>query len=141
MDNKIEITDISKKSRIVALLSIGLPFVIAFIYGANTKEEFALFGLSALFLFWLSSYILEKGKIILKVGSFLEKDKRFYLFSGSKKIDSLRIRNEEDTSESEVLKKFEDFIFKNNIQQYQKIYLTGSDSKDDIKIIENILNK
>ena len=89
----------------------------------------------------MASYIFEKGKVILRVGSIIDKDKRFYLTDNGKKIDTLRIRIEEDVSENEVLKRLEDFLIKNNVKQYSKLYIVGSNSKEDIEIVRNILNR
>jgi len=85
--------------------------------------------------------LLERGKIVLRVGSLIDKDNRFYLFNNGKKIDSLRIRREEDASEEEILSRFEKFLIKNNLKQYKKIYLMGSNSKEDIGIVRNVLNR
>ena len=136
MDNN-RIVDISKLSRIVSIVSVVIPLVIAFFVDSN--EEFLIWAIITLTSFWVSSYIFEKGKVILRVGSIIDKDKRFYLIENGKKIDTLRIRIEEDVSENEVLKRLEDFLIKNNVQQYSKLYIVGSNSKEDIQIVSNIL--
>lgn len=140
MDNN-RIVDISKLSRIVTLVSIIIPLIIAFFVGVNSNEEFLIWAIITLISFWVSSYIFEKGKVILRVGSIIDKDKRFYLTDNGKKIDTLRIRIEEDVSENEVLKRLEDFLIKNNVKQYSKLYIVGSNSKDTVEIIQNILSK
>ena len=141
MKNSVEVIDVSKKSRIVSIVALIGPFVLGMLFGADTKEEVAFFGILSIASFWLSSYILEKGKIVLQVGSFLDKDKRFYILNNGKKIDSLRIRSEEDASEKDIFKRFEEFLRKNNLKQYKKIYLMGSDSKEDIDIVRNTLSR
>lgn len=140
MDNN-RIVDISKLSRIVTLVSVVLPLVIASFVGVNSNEEFLIWTIITLISFWLSSYIFEKGKVILRVGSIIDKDKRFYLTNNGKKIDTLRIRTEEHVSENEVLKRLKDFLIKNNVKQYNKLYIVGSNSKDDVSVLENILTK
>jgi len=85
--------------------------------------------------------LLEKGKIVLRVGSFIDKDNRFYLLNNGKKIDTLKIRREEDASKEEILSRFEKFLIRNNLKQYKKIYLMGSNSKEDIAIVRNALNR
>mgnify|MGYP003534034964 FL=1 len=140
MDNN-RIVDISKLSRIVTIVSVVVPLVIAIFVGVNSNEEFLIWAIITLISYWLASYIFEKGKVILRVGSIIDKDKRFYLTDNGKKIDSLRIRNEENVSENEVLKRLEDFLIKNNVKQYSKLYIVGSNSKDTVEIIQNILSK
>ena len=140
MDNN-RIVDISKLSRIVTIVSVVVPLVIAIFVGVNSNEEFLIWAIITLISYWLASYIFEKGKVILRVGSIIDKDKRFYLTDNGKKIDTLRIRIEEDVSENEVLKRLEDFLIKNNVQQYSKLYVVGSNSKEDIEIVRNILNR
>lgn len=140
MDNN-RIVDISKLSRIVTLVSVVIPLIIAIFVGVNSNEEFLIWAIITLISFWVSSYIFEKGKVILRVGSIIDKDKRFYLTDNGKKIDTLRIRIEEDVSENEVLKRLEDFLIKNNMKQYSKLYIVGSNSKDTVEIIQNILSK
>jgi len=140
MDNN-RIVDISKLSRIVTLVSVVIPLIIAIFVGVNSNEEFLIWAIITLISFWVSSYIFEKGKVILRVGSIIDKDKRFYLTDNGKKIDTLRIRIEEDVSEKEVLKRLEDFLIKNNVKQYSKLYIVGSNSKDTVEIIQNILSK
>lgn len=140
MDNN-RIVDISKLSRIVTLVSVVIPLIIAIFVGVNSNEEFLIWAIITLISFWVSSYIFEKGKVILRVGSIIDKDKRFYLTDNGKKIDTLRIRIEEDVSENEVLKRLEDFLIKNNVKQYSKLYIVGSNSKDTVEIIQNILSK
>ena len=140
MDNN-RIVDISKLSRIVTLVSVVIPLIIAIFVGVNSNEEFLIWAIITLTSFWVSSYIFEKGKVILRVGSIIDKDKRFYLTDNGKKIDTLRIRIEEDVSEKEVLKRLEDFLIKNNVKQYSKLYIVGSNSKDTVEIIQNILSK
>ena len=140
MDNN-RIVDISKLSRIVTIVSVVIPLIIAIFVGVNSNEEFLIWAIITLTSFWLASYIFEKGKVILRVGSIIDKDKRFYLTDNGKKIDTLRIRIEEDVSENEVLKRLEDFLIKNNVQQYSKLYVVGSNSKDNVEIIQNILSK
>jgi|GEM_PF-2667491 len=140
MDNN-RIVDISKLSRIVTIISVVIPLIIAIFVGVNSNEEFLIWAIITLTSFWVSSYIFEKGKVILRVGSIIDKDKRFYLTDNGKKIDTLRIRIEEDVSENEVLKRLEDFLIKNNVKQYSKLYIVGSNSKDTVEIIQNILSK
>lgn len=137
MDNN-RIVDISKLSRIVTIVSVVVPLVIAIFVGVNSNEEFLIWAIITLISYWLASYIFEKGKVILRVGSIIDKDKRFYLTDNGKKIDSLRIRN---VSENEVLKRLEVFLIKNNVKQYSKLYIVGSNSKEDIEIVRNILNR
>ena len=140
MDNN-RIVDISKLSRIVTIISVVIPLIIAIFVGVNSNEEFLIWAIITLISYWLASYIFEKGKVILRVGSIIDKDKRFYLTDNGKKIDTLRIRIEEDVSENEVLKRLEDFLIKNNVKQYSKLYIVGSNSKEDIEIVRNILNR
>ena len=140
MDNN-RIVDVSKLSRIVTLVSVVIPLIIAIFVGVNSNEEFLIWAIITLTSFWLSSYIFEKGKVILRVGSIIDKDKRFYLTNNGKKIDTLRIRTEEHVSENEVLKRLKDFLIKNNVKQYNKLYIVGSNSKDDVSVLENILTK
>lgn len=143
MDNKknIEIIDISKKSRIISILAFFAPLILGFLFVDGTKENAIIFMILAILSFWLSSYIFEKGKVILRVGSIIDKDKRFYLTDHGKKIDTLRIKTEENVSDNEVLKRLEDFLIKNNVKQYSKLYVVGSDSKEDISVLDNILLK
>ena len=140
MDNN-RIVDISKLSRIVTIISVVIPLIIAIFVGVNSNEEFLIWAIITLISYWLASYIFEKGKVILRVGSIIDKDKRFYLTNNGKRIDTLRIRIEEDVSENEVLKRLEDFLIKNNVKQYSKLYIVGSNSKEDIEIVRNILNR
>lgn len=137
MDDKknIEIIDISKKARIIPIVAFFIPLVLGILFVDDTKENAAILILLAFVSSWLSSYLLERGKIVLRVGSIIDKDNRFYLLNNGKKIDSLRIRREEDVSEQEILSRFEKFLIKNNLKQYKKIYLMGSSSKEDIDIV------
>lgn len=143
MDDKknIEIIDISKKARIIPIVAFFIPLVLGILFVDDTKENAAILILLAFVSSWLSSYLLERGKIVLRVGSIIDKDNRFYLLNNGKKIDSLRIRREEDVSEQEILSRFEKFLIKNNLKQYKKIYLMGSSSKEDIGIVRNALNR
>ena len=135
----IEVIDISRQARIIHVLSLALPLVLAYFFDAKSKEVIGLWGIVALISFWLASYFLERGKVVLRLGSFMDKDKRFYLYKNNKKLDSLRIRVEENASSKEIMKRFEEFILRNNLSQYKKIYLMGSNSIGDNETIKNIL--
>lgn len=142
MANKnTEVVDISKKSRVISILSFVIPLFVGYLLGADSMEEITFVLIIATALFWFSNFLLERGKITLRVGSIIDKDKRFYLYDSGKKIDSLRIRIQKDVSEKEILKRFEEFLRKNNLNQYSKVYLLGTSSKEDTKMVQNILNK
>ena len=58
-----------------------------------------------------------------------------------KSIDKLRIRNELDYDEEQNKEAFTEFLVNNELGKYDKIYLTGSNSQDDIEFVSNIINK
>ena len=60
MDNN-RIVDVSKLSRIVTLVSVVIPLIIAIFVGVNSNEEFLIWAIITLTSFWLASYIFEKG--------------------------------------------------------------------------------
>ena len=87
MDNN-RIVDVSKLSRIVTLVSVVIPLIIAIFVGVNSNEEFLIWAIITLTSFWLASYIFEKGKVILRVGSIIDKDKRFCYLGSNRNINS-----------------------------------------------------
>jgi hypothetical protein len=71
----------------------------------------------------------------------VSKHKEYFLTNGMKSIDKLRIRNELDYEEEQNRDTFTEFLVKNELDKYDTIYLTGSNSSDDIEFISNIVNK
>ena len=84
----------------------------------------------------------RKDKVVLDLGNmFISKNKEFFLSKGLKTIDKIRIRNESGLDEDQVKNTFTEFLEKNELYQYDKIYLTGSHSDDNIGLISNIINQ
>ncbi|MGJ0300963.1 hypothetical protein [Aliarcobacter cryaerophilus] len=70
----------------------------------------------------------------------LDKDIRFYLYDGSKKIDFEKIRDCEDASKSEVKERLKSFLEKNSllIKQSGHISFLGFKGKTEA-YVENLL--
>ena len=141
-----EIIDISSYSRKLYFLwgAIGFGLAIAINILFN-PSEIIVYGLILVFIFGavsLVDYFVSKDKIILDFGNILtDKDKRFRLLDGTKTIDKFRIRNELNYDEKQILDALKEFLKKNELCKYDKVYLTGSNSKDDVEIVQNILFK
>ena len=64
----------------------------------------------------------------------------YFLSNGMKSIDKLRIRNELDYDEDQNRDAFAEFLVKNELYKYDKIYLTGSNSDENVEFVSNIIN-
>lgn len=82
-----EVVDISKKSRVISILSFVIPLFVGYLLGAESIGEITFVWIIAIALFWFSNFLLERGKITLRVGSIIDKDKRFYLCDSGKKVE------------------------------------------------------
>ena len=140
-----EIIDISSYSRKLYFLwgAIGFGLAIAINILFN-PSEIIVYGLILVFIFGavsLVDYFVSKDKIILDFGNILtDKDKRFRLLDGTKTIDKFRIRNELNYDEKQILNVLKEFLEKNKLSQYEKIYLVGSNSPDNVQMVSDIIN-
>ena len=145
MDKHTKIIDISsyyRKAYIVFVLTVLLAISIAVIFLGEDKFLIVVMFISAFGLSFVLEYIIKRDKVILDLGNMLvSKHKEYFLTNGMKSIDKLRIRNELDYEEEQNRDAFTEFLVKNELDKYDTIYLTGSNSSDDIEFISNIENK
>ena len=112
-----------------------------YIFEIDKSIGFILMGLLVPSVLYGVEYFTTKDKIVLNLGNILvSKHKEYFLSNGMKSIDKLRIRNELDYDEEQNKEAFTEFLVKNELDKYDKIYLTGSNSQDDIEFVSNIIN-
>ena len=144
MDKHTKIIDISsyyRKAYIVFVLTVLLAISIAVIFLGEDKFLIVVMFISAFGLSFVLEYIIKRDKVILDLGNMLvSKHKEYFLTNGMKSIDKLRIRNELDYDEEQNKDAFTEFLVKNELDKYDKIYLTGSNSDENIEFVSNIVN-
>jgi hypothetical protein len=144
MDKHTKIIDISsyyRKAYIVFVLTVLLAISIAVIFLGEDKFLIVVMFISAFGLSFVLEYIIKRDKVILDLGNILvSKHKEYFLSNGMKSIDKLRIRNELDYNEEQNRDAFVKFLERNELCKYDKIYLTGSHSSDDVEFVCAIVN-
>ena len=139
----MQFTNITNSEKIVYGVSFILSIITYFIV-INFFDEKTTTGISALMFFvytYFGLYIVRKGKLILEIhNGVLDKDIRFYLYDGGKKIDFEKIRESEDASKSEVKERLKSFLEKNSllIKQSGHISFFGFKGKTEA-YVENLL--
>ena len=146
MNKNTEIIDISSYTRKMYLIWFVVGFILLlttnYIFEIDKSIGFILMGLLVPSVLYGVEYFTTKDKIILNLGNMLvSKHKEYFLSNGMKSIDKLRIRNELDYDEEQNRDVFTEFLVKNELYQYDKIYLTGSNSNKDVQFVLNIVNK
>ena len=146
MNKNTEIIDISSYTRKMYLIWFVVCFLLLittnYIFEIDKSIGFILMGLLVPSVLYGVEYFTTKDKIILNLGNMLvSKHKEYFLSNGMKSIDKLRIRNELDYDEEQNKEAFTEFLVNNELGKYDKIYLTGSNSQDDIEFVSNIINK
>ena len=146
MSKNTEIIDMSSYIRklYIVWFMVGFLFLIAIDYIFNIDKNKGLIFMILLFpsIYFLVDYFVTKNKIVLNLGNILvSKHKEYLLSNGLKTIDKLRISNALDYDEDQVNKRFIEFLDNNELYKYNKIYLTGSNSVDNIDYVYKIVNK
>jgi len=143
--NNTKMIDISSYTRKMYLVwfVVGFSLLVAinYIFNIDKTIGFILMGLLVPSVLYGVEYFTTKDKIILNLGNMLvSKHKEYFLSNGMKSIDKLRIRNELDYDEEQNKDAFTEFLVKNELDKYDKIYLTGSNSDENIEFVSNIIN-
>ena len=145
MNKETEIIDISSFTRKMYLVWFVVGFLLliiaSYIFDMDKSIVFILMGLLVPSVLYGVEYFITKDKIVLNLGNILvSKHKEYFLSNGTKSIDKLRIRKELNYNEEQNREAFVEFLERNELYKYDKIYLTGSNSKDDIDLISSIIN-
>ncbi len=139
----MQFTNITNSEKIVYGVSFILSSITYFIF-IGFFDEKTTTGISALMFFvytYFGLYIVRKDKLVLEIhNGVLDKDIRFYLYDGSKKIDFEKIRESEDASKGEVKERLKSFLEKNSllIKQSGHISFLGFKGKTQA-YVENLL--
>ena len=145
-DNKsTEVIDISRYIRRMYLIWFVISFLLFiatdYILELDKNVGFIILGLIVPGVLYGVDYFITKDKVVLNLGNILaSKHKEYLLTNGMKSIDNLRIRNELNYDEDQDRDAFAEFLVKNELNKYDKIYLTVSNSQDDIEFVSNIIN-
>lgn len=121
------------------IMSIITYFIVIGFYDEKTTT-----GISVLMFFvytYIGLYIVRKNKLVLEIhNGVLDKDIRFYLYNGNKKIDFEKIRAYDNPSKSEVKERLKSFLEKNSllIKQSGHISFLGFKGKTE-SYVENLL--
>ena len=145
MNKNTEIIDISSYIRKMYLVWFVVGFLLlitaSYIFNIDKSIGFIFMGLLVPSVLYGIEYFVTKDKIILNLGNMLvSKHKEYFLSNGMKSIDKLRIRNELDYDEEQNKDAFTEVLVKNELDKYDKIYLTGSNSDENIEFVSNIIN-
>ena len=146
MNKNTEIIDISSHIRRMYLVwsVVGFLFLMVtnYIFKIDQSVTFIFMGLLVPSVLYGVEYFITKDKVVLNLGNILvSKHKEYFLTNGMKSIDKLRIRNELDYGEDKVNELFTEFLDKNELHKYDKVYLIGSNSVDNIDYVYKIVNK
>ena len=139
----MQFTNITNSEKIVYGVSFILSSITYFIV-INFFDEKTTTGISALMFFvytYFGLYIVRKDKLVLEIyNGVLDKDIRFYLYNGNRKVDFEKIRESEDASKSEVKERLKSFLEKNSllIKQSGHISFLGFKGKTEA-YVENLL--
>lgn len=111
----MQFTNITNSEKITYGVSFILSIITYFML-INFFDEKTTTGISAFMFFvftYFGLYIVRKDKLVLEIhNGVLDKDIRFYLYNGNKKIDSDKIRESEDASKGEVKERLKVFLKK-----------------------------
>jgi hypothetical protein len=144
MDKHTKIIDISsyyRKAYIVFITTVLLAISLAVTFLGEDKSLIVVMFISAFGLSFVLEYIIKRDKVVLDLGNMLvSKHKEYFISNGMKSIDKLRIRNELDYDEEQNRDAFAEFLERNELCKYDKIYLTGSNSSDDVEFVCAIVN-
>lgn len=139
----MQFTNITNSEKIVYGVSFILSIITYFIF-IGFFDEKTTTGISALMFFvytYFGLYIVRKDKLVLEIhNGVLDKDIRFYLYNGNRKVDFEKIRESEDASKSEVKERLKSFLEKNSllIKQSGHISFLGFKGKTEA-YVENLL--
>ena len=140
-----EIIDISKYTRKLYLIwtfvGIGVLAIFSVVFKPNEIVVFSLMLFMIVILLYGVDYFIHKDKVVLSLGNMLmDKHNDYRLTKSSKTIDKLRIRVELNLEEDKIMKKFKEFLEKNELSKYEKVYLVGSNSPDNVQMVSDIVN-
>lgn len=139
----MQFTNITNSEKIVYGVSFILSIITYFIF-IGFFDEKTTTGISALMFFvytYFGLYIVRKDKLVLEIhNGVLDKDIRFYLYNGNRKVDFEKIRESEDASKGEVKERLKSFLEKNSllIKQSGHISFLGFKGKTEA-YVENLL--
>lgn len=137
----IDISSYYRRAYALFAMVVVVAISIAVAILGDDKYLIGSMVVSALVLSFAIDYIIKKDKIVLDLGNMLvSKHKEFFLYKGMKSIDKLRIRNELDYDEEQIIDALGKFINNNSLSQYNKIYITGSHSSDDVNMVSRLVN-
>ena len=143
------ITSSEKKIYIVSfIISVVTYFMLTGLFQGNCAiacfDEKTSTGVSALLFFvyaHVGLYILRKNRLVLEIhNGIFDKDIKFYLYNGNKKVDFDKIRAYDDPSKREVKERLKSFLEKNSqlIKQSAHISFLGFKGKTEA-YVENLL--
>ena len=139
----MKFTNITNNEKIVYVVSFILSIITHFII-INFFDEKTTAGISALMFFvytYFGLYIVRKDKLVLEIhNGIFDKDIKFYLYNGNKKVDFNKIRAYDDPSKREVKERLKSFLEKNSqlIKQSAHISILGFKGKTEA-YVENLL--
>lgn len=138
MGNNTKIIDISSKIRklylIFSLTGFGFIMMINVVFNLSGIVVFSLLFILLVFVLYGIDYFITRNKIVLNLGNILvSKHKEYFLSKGMKNLDTLRIRNELDYDDEQNKDAFTEFLVKNELDKYDKIYL-------QVQILKRILS-
>ena len=141
----MQFTNITNSEKIVYGVSFILSIITYFIF-IGFFDEKTTTGISALMFFvytYFGLYIVRKDKLVLEIhNGVLDKDIKFYLYNGNKKIDFEKIRASEDASKAQVKERLKSFIEKNSllIKQSGHISFLGFNGKTE-SYVKNLITR
>lgn len=141
----MKFTNITNNEKIVYGVSFILSMITYFIT-INFFDEKTTTGISALMFFvytYFGLYIVRKDKLVLEIhNGVLDKDIKFYLYKGNKKVDFDKIRAYDEPSKSEVKERLKRFLEKNSnfIKESNTISLFGFSGKSEAYVQNLLLN-
>jgi len=141
----MKFTNITNNEKIVYGVSFILSMITYFIT-INFFDEKTTAGISALMFFvytYFGLYIVRKDKLVLEIhNGVFDKDIKFYLYNGNKKVDFDKIRAYDNPSKSEVKERLKSFLEKNSnfIKESNDISLFGFSGKSEAYVQNLLLN-
>lgn len=147
----VNITGLERKIYIISfVLALGTYFIgFNFLHGnceiiCFDEKTLTLVSFVMFFLFsYIGLFLLRKNRTVLEIhNGVFDKDIKFYLYNGNKKVDFDRIRAYDDPSKSEVKERLKSFLQKNSnfIKESNNISLFGFSGKSETYVQNLLLN-
>ena len=141
----MKFTNITSSEKKIYIVSFIISVVTYFMLAGLFEEKIqSLISVGMFFVYaQVGLYILRKNRLVLEIhNGVFDKDIKFYLYNGNKKVDFDKIRAYDEPSKSEVKERLKSFLEKNSllINQSGHISFLGFKGKTEA-YVKNLITR